>query len=92
MILWLIYIKEKPATLYHEELSKNEKVMKMNFDLGEVVLSGIDLRVSCMFHFSKIYTLNHIPIQVTLNQLIIFTTMIIDGLILWISRGIFDIN
>ena len=63
----------------------------MNFDLGEVVLSGIDLRVMHV-SFLQNYTLNHIPIQVTLNQLIIFTTMIIDGLILWISKRHFDIN
>lgn len=54
-----LHQRKEPATLYHEELSKNEKVMKMNFDLGEVVLSGIDLRVMHVSFLQNLYTQSH---------------------------------
>ncbi|KAI5964489.1 FMP27 [Candida theae] len=40
-----LHQRKQPVTLYHEELSKRTKVMKMNFNIGEVTLSNIDLRV-----------------------------------------------
>lgn len=40
-----LHQRKQPVTLYHEELSKSTKVMKMNFNIGEVTLSNIDLRV-----------------------------------------------
>ncbi|CAI5760657.1 unnamed protein product [Candida verbasci] len=39
-----LHQRKEPTTLHHEELSKDTKTMKMNMNLGEVVLSGIDLR------------------------------------------------
>ncbi|KAI5969813.1 FMP27 [Candida margitis] len=39
-----LHQRKQPVTLYHEELSKRTKVMKMNFNVGEVTLSNIDLR------------------------------------------------
>lgn len=35
---------KEPRIMIHEGLSKNKKIMKMNFRLGEVHLTGIDLR------------------------------------------------
>ncbi|KAI5901583.1 Protein FMP27 [Candida parapsilosis] len=40
-----LHQRKQPVTLYHEELSKKTKVMKMNFNVGEVTLSNIDMRV-----------------------------------------------
>ncbi|KAI3404212.2 FMP27 [Candida oxycetoniae] len=40
-----LHQRKEPVTLYHEELSKETKVMKMVFNVGEVVLSKIDMRV-----------------------------------------------
>ncbi|KAG5419749.1 FMP27 [Candida metapsilosis] len=40
-----LHQRKQPVTVYHEELSKRTKIMKMNFNIGEVTLSNIDLRV-----------------------------------------------
>lgn len=39
-----LHQKKEPRIEIHEELSRNKQIKKMNFGLGEVHLSGIDLR------------------------------------------------
>ncbi|CAK9440123.1 uncharacterized protein LODBEIA_P42230 [Lodderomyces beijingensis] len=40
-----LHQRKQPVTLYHETLSKSSKVLKMVFNIGEVSLAGIDMRV-----------------------------------------------
>ncbi|EMG50334.1 putative mitochondrial protein, putative, partial [Candida maltosa Xu316] len=51
-----LHQRKEPRTVYHEELSKNKKIMKMNFDLGEVNMSDIDLRVMHVTFYQNLYT------------------------------------
>ncbi|CCE81801.1 Piso0_002473 [Millerozyma farinosa CBS 7064] len=45
-----LHQRKEPRVKVHEGLSKNTKLMKMNFNVGEAHLSGIDLRVvHCVF-------------------------------------------
>ncbi|EGW30387.1 uncharacterized protein SPAPADRAFT_143218 [Spathaspora passalidarum NRRL Y-27907] len=40
-----LHQRKEPRVEYNEELSKNSRIMKMNFNIGEIHLFGIDLRV-----------------------------------------------
>lgn len=40
-----LHLRKELRTIVHEELSRNQKTMKMNFNIGEVHLNGIDLRL-----------------------------------------------
>lgn len=40
-----LHQRKEPRIEVHEGLSRNKKIMKMNFNVGEVHLSGIDLRL-----------------------------------------------
>lgn len=40
-----LHLRKEPRLQVHEGLSRNKQIMKMNFNVGEIHLSGIDLRV-----------------------------------------------
>lgn len=40
-----LHLRKEPRLQVHEGLARNKQIMKMNFNVGEVHLSGIDLRV-----------------------------------------------
>ncbi|KAI5963039.1 FMP27 [Candida pseudojiufengensis] len=53
-----LHQRKEPTTLYHEELSKSTKIMKMIFNVGEVTLSGIDMRVIHTSFIQNLYSNN----------------------------------
>lgn len=40
-----LHLRKEQRTIVHEALSRDQKTMKMNFNIGEVHLNGIDLRL-----------------------------------------------
>lgn len=54
-----LHQRKQPVTLYHEALSKSTKVMKMVFNVGEVSLTGIDMRVVRTSFLDNFYTHGH---------------------------------
>ncbi|KAI5956819.1 FMP27 [Candida jiufengensis] len=53
-----LHQRKEPVTLYHEELSKSTKAMKMIFNVGEVTLSGIDMRAVHSSFTQNLYSHN----------------------------------
>ncbi|RLV96487.1 Protein FMP27 mitochondrial [Spathaspora sp. JA1] len=53
-----LHQRKEPRAIYNEELSKNssKQIMKMNFNIGEIHMFGIDLRVMHASFIQNLYT------------------------------------